>query len=192
MGIKYTNSIVNLGLLAQILIVFMMLGLLIVPILKVINHFLKNQTLKNIEENMDKKIFFGMLIGIVLNGFMPISIALYINYMCPITTTGGEIFSNVFSFITFVLAFVVVPICVMKVFMAPTEQLEEPLFKQRYGALYSDIKCETRTQRLQKIMFIGRRAALILIGLWVVDFKGMQAQLIIMINLLVMMYIGQA
>ena len=115
-----------------------------------------------------------MLINIVTKGFMPITIAIFINYTCAIHTTNGERLANIFAAICIIPCFIVVPLMALMVIVVPKDRLLDPGFKNKYGSIYSNFKIETRLQRAHTFLFLLRRFLLIIIGLTLFRTPGIQ------------------
>ena len=174
MGFKFTNCIINLGLFGQIIFLFIIQTILTVPILKLLAKVTKSERIQRWEKNMTKQVFFSMLISIVLKGFMPISISIYLNYVCIVESTEGEIIANYFATICFFLCFALIPLLMLMVIVVPRDWLDDPVFKQRYGTMYSNIRIENRLQRSYSLVFVSRRFFLIYLGITLFKTPGIQ------------------
>ena len=116
-----------------------------------------------------------MIIEILLKGYMPILISVYVNYKCAIWTTSGEIIANYYALISFFIIVVGLTGMILAVVFLPEEYLVKPSFKKRIGSLYKGIKIEYKSQKASLLVFIARRFLLIFLGLIMFETPGIQA-----------------
>ena len=93
----------------------------------------------------------------------------------------------------FVIALVVVfiiPGSLLWVANQSQDRLREDEFKERWQALYQDIRLGNLTQRLFYFVFIGRRASLVASAFWLIDYPGIQIIVLNLTNLAVLIYQG--
>ena len=69
------------------------------------------------------------------------------------------------------------------------EELTKDEFKG-FNFLFANIKKENRWQRAHIFFYIWRRMSLIFLGFWLVNFPGIQVQIICFINTFMMIYMA--
>jgi len=91
-----------------------------------------------------KKVFFSSLFAVLVGGFIPITIACYYQLSRPLDSTYGERLGVRMAKLAFFLLYVFLPIALVIVLYVPKEKLQDPTFKQLFGALYGNVKTENR------------------------------------------------
>jgi hypothetical protein len=57
-----------------------------------LSKFIKSERILKKKEAKKKQLFIGKFVGVLTKGYMPIFVACYVSYSCPLSTTSGETF----------------------------------------------------------------------------------------------------
>jgi hypothetical protein len=101
------------------------------------------------------------MITIVQTGFIPITIACYLQLSHPLTSTIGEQIGNLIGTCTFIMTFVLYPLFMIGIAFCDKKTLEDPEMTLRFGTIYKGHKINTFGQRAFRLVFQGRRLAVL-------------------------------
>jgi hypothetical protein len=140
MGVGHMNCIVNLKNIFQ-LVVYYLLQVAFALFLRMVVIFSGKCIARY--KDLSFKLFFGGMIQIVQAGFIPITIAVFLQLSYPLDTTYGEIIGYRIGQAVAFLAFVLYPIFMIGVIFTSKETLMLPEIKQRFGPIYNGHKINT-------------------------------------------------
>ena len=138
------------------------------------------------------KLFFAGMIQIVQAGFIPITIACFLQISYPLETTSGEELGYKFGLATAFITFIIYPIIMIGVIFASKETLMLPEMKQRFGQIYNGHNINTPFQRAFRLVFIVRRWLVLYIAFFMSERPFFQIIAMNLLNMFTMIYHGQA
>ena len=142
-------------------------------------------------KQMSYKLFFTGMLQIVQAGFIPITIACFLQLSYPLDTTSGEQIGYRFGIATAVITFVIYPIIMIGVIFSSKETLLHPEIKQRFGPIHSGHNINTPSQRAFRLVFIVRRWLVLYIAFYMGSEPYNQIIAMNLLNMGTMIYHGQ-
>ena len=185
LGYNTHNSIIilgSLGLMAFCSISMMFFFMVaIIPI----RHFIGYRYRK-----LRKTLFFGQIIKLTHGGYFEVLVATYLNLRFPINTLSGETAAFRVAQGYMVISLVLFPLLWCYTLKKSVRRINTRQFQSRFGALFENIKKQSKWTMIYYLIFIVRRCVFCLIAFFVKS-PLIQIQLIMYSNLIMIIYQGQ-
>jgi len=187
LGITSHNSLQNLGNVFHLELVY---SLTLIQLVFFGACMFFSPKYKEKADKLQKKLFFSQILQIMVGGFIPLSISVFLNLSQPLETTFGERFGTLVTWISASLLCVLLPLALLMILVVPKSWLESPGFKQRWGTLYGNVRIESRLQRSYRHIFLLRRLAVLVIGFFMFKNPSLQMIAINLMNIAYTVFLG--
>lgn len=137
-------------------------------------------------------LMFGPLLQIIVCGFVPITVAVYLELGEPLFTTWGEWFGFILAVMFFILNYICLPVVLVYTVYVPKEKLLEPVFKRQFGWLWGNVKTENRWQRSFRILFVWRRFMILWVAFRWYETPTFQLMILTFVNYAMLFYAAYA
>ena len=162
LGYENHNSIKVLGSVS-IFLIYWIIKLLLLPVIYIITG--KSQRAKLWYQKFKRALIWGGLFTTILAAYIEILIACNLNLQFPLFTLNGEIASFIFALFCSISCFaVILGFCYLS--CLTLSQLKQEETRQKWGALYSDVKLKTRFQFLFWFLYCIRRIQFVYLVLY--------------------------
>ena len=129
----------------------------------------RNCTWKKFKERMrcieafKYSLFFTLLLQLLIEPYLEWAIAGIMNVRVIISTHSADRFSNFTGILSFILAFVVLPLALLKIYLAPILQFRRREYTDRFGVVFFDIRSRSRLHAHYIAVLTARRLAFLIL-----------------------------
>ena len=115
---------------------------------------------------MKEKLFFGFIIELLLESYLELVIAGYLNSKAPLFTADGDIAAAYVGYASLFFTCIVMPAICIYILRQPLNMYQEKLFKRRFGAFYELMRTDNKWRVAFYLIFMMRRIIFITIAFW--------------------------
>lgn len=192
LGYKNNNSILNLGSLFLFVVLYILKILLVYPIFLLAAKLTGkgNRLLKS----MQKQMFYGEIILLMIEGCMEFLISGYLNAIDPLfdSTFVGNKISLYVGYFSLFLIMVLMPAIFFYVLTQPLYFIRHsPEFQQKWGMIYDGCKTKSKATMSFFLVFLIRRLLYLYVAFAFTEHTIFIALSLLYINLFVTIYQGQ-
>ena len=160
MGYETHNSMLNLGS-CIILIITYLIMLIILLIVKIFEW--KTGKGSSVYKFLKKRLIFGSLISLLIEPYIEILISSYLNIIAPVTTKNGDQIGIYTAYVGGILSCGILPILLLWVSTRSKKTLEDPSFREKWGAFYSETKSATFISMFFNFFSLIRRSLFVIL-----------------------------
>ena len=191
LGYKTSNSILNLGSLFILLLVYFIRVFLLIFFYISAKCFGKG---KKMYQHQINALFFNEILLLLIEGYMEFLIAGYLGFDKPIcgNETLGEKITVVVSYFCLIMTLLLVTWAMIYLLSEKLKIIQSVKFKKSYGSMYEGIKTDSKFRVAYYFVFVLRRMMFCVIAFGLSWNPVYQVQAVYLMNIAIAIYIGLA
>lgn len=155
LGYGSHNSILNLGTLALLSVLYYIRLMFYLFVVKPFVYFTKKGGAYM--SKLGDCLFYGELLFLTMEAYLEFLIAGYLNLSEPLGTTDGEIGADVLAWYVVMLCLIIIPLLFIYILSRPLEVINKKKFYKKWDGLYEGIKTKEKSTIFFYPVFCVRR-----------------------------------